>query len=136
MDHDWILDWRGKKNLQKTFGHCWRNLKRSSFLNDIMKLLIIFLVYSGLWIMWEKVLILRRHLLQFLRMGNSLAVPWLGLDVFTAEGSGSIPGRGTKIPQATQHGQKKKKKKKNLRTKCHGICKLLSNDSARKSVYI
>ena len=33
-------------------------------------------------------------------MGNSLAVQWLGLSAFTAEGSGSIPGWGTKILQA------------------------------------
>ena len=32
--------------------------------------------------------------------GNSLAVQWLGLGAFTAVGPGSIPGRGTKIPQA------------------------------------
>ena len=34
-------------------------------------------------------------------LGNSLAVQWLGLQVFTAftaEGTGSIPGGGTKIP--------------------------------------
>ena len=41
--------------------------------------------------------------------GNSLVVQWLGLCVFTAECAGSIPGWGTKIPQAMQHGQKKKK---------------------------
>ena len=40
--------------------------------------------------------------------GNSLAVQRLGLCTLTAEGPGLIPGRGTKIPQATQHGQKKK----------------------------
>ena len=45
------------------------------------------------------------------REGNSLVVQWLGLGGLTAEGPGSIPGRGTKISQATQHGQKKKKKK-------------------------
>ena len=38
--------------------------------------------------------------------GNSLAVQWLGLRAFTAEGTGSIPGRGVKIPQAVQHSQK------------------------------
>ena len=38
--------------------------------------------------------------------GNSLAVQWLGLLALTAEGPGSIPGPGTKIPQATQRGQK------------------------------
>ena len=32
--------------------------------------------------------------------GNSLLVQWIGLCVFTAEGADSIPGRGTKIPQA------------------------------------
>ena len=43
--------------------------------------------------------------------GNSLAVQWLRLHAFTAEGLGLIRGRGTKIPQATWHGPKKKKKK-------------------------
>ena len=42
--------------------------------------------------------------------GNSLVVQCLGLGALTAEGPGSIPCRGTKIPQAVQHGQKKKKK--------------------------
>ena len=45
-------------------------------------------------------------------IGNSLVVQWLGLCAFTAEGQGSVPGQGTKIPQAKWHGQKKKKKKK------------------------
>ena len=39
-------------------------------------------------------------------IGNSLAVQWLGLGTFTAEGLGSVPGRGTKI----LHVAKKKKK--------------------------
>ena len=34
------------------------------------------------------------------RIGNSLMVQWLRLSAFTAEGPGSIPGQGTKIPQA------------------------------------
>ena len=42
---------------------------------------------------------------------NSLAVQWLGLRDFTAKGPGSIPGRGTKIPQAAWCGPKLKKKK-------------------------
>ena len=42
-------------------------------------------------------------------LGTSLAVQWVGLSTFTAEGPGSIPGWGTKIPQAAQRGQKKKK---------------------------
>ena len=37
--------------------------------------------------------------------GNSLAVPWSGLCAFLAEGAGSIPGWGTKIPQAARRGQ-------------------------------
>lgn len=40
------------------------------------------------------------------KLGISLAVKWLGLCTFTAEGVGSIPGCGTKIVQAMQRGQK------------------------------
>ena len=43
-----------------------------------------------------------------IKEGNSLVVQWLGLIAFTAEGPGSFPGRGTKIPQAAQCGQKNK----------------------------
>ena len=43
-------------------------------------------------------------------MGTSLAVQWLGLHASTAAGTGSIPGRGTKIPQAGWRGQKHKNK--------------------------
>ena len=46
-----------------------------------------------------------------LTLGYSLAVQWLGLQALTAKGAGSIPGQGTKILQATQPGQKKKKKR-------------------------
>ena len=45
-------------------------------------------------------------------LGNSLVVQWLGLHSLTAKDVGSIPSRGTKIPQAKQYGQKKKKKRK------------------------
>ena len=47
---------------------------------------------------------------------TSLAVQWLRLHASTARGTGSIPGRGTKIPHAMQCSQqlKKKKKKKGL----------------------
>ena len=44
-----------------------------------------------------------------MNMGNSLAVPWLGLCSFTAKGLGSILGQGTKIPQAPRYSQKTKK---------------------------
>ena len=46
-------------------------------------------------------------------VGTSLAVPWLTLRAPTAGGVGSIPGQGTKIPHATQCGQKTKQSKKN-----------------------
>ena len=36
--------------------------------------------------------------------GNSLAVQLVGFGAFTAEGWGSILGRGTKIPQASRRG--------------------------------
>jgi len=36
-------------------------------------------------------------------------IQWLRLQVFIAEGTDSIPRWGTKIPQAMQQGQKKKK---------------------------
>ena len=39
--------------------------------------------------------------------GNSLAAQWLGFHTFTAKGVGSVPGQGTKIPQAMWCGQKK-----------------------------
>ena len=40
--------------------------------------------------------------------GTSLVVQWLRLCASTAEGVGSIPSGGTKIPHASQHGQRKK----------------------------
>ena len=42
--------------------------------------------------------------------GASLVVQWLRLCTFNADSTGSIPGQGTNIPHAMQHGQKKKKK--------------------------
>ena len=47
-------------------------------------------------------------------LGNSLAVQWLGLPAFTAEGLSLIPGWGSKIPQAVGPKKEKKKKKKFL----------------------
>ena len=43
-------------------------------------------------------------------VGNFLAVQWLGLGIFTAEGTGSVPGWGTNIPQAARCGQTNKQK--------------------------
>ena len=42
---------------------------------------------------------------------NSLAVQWLGLQAFTAEALGSVPGVGTEIPSNIMEVAKKKKKK-------------------------
>ena len=44
--------------------------------------------------------------------GTSRVVQWLRLCASIAGGTGSIPGRGTKIPHGPRCGQKKKKKKK------------------------
>ena len=38
---------------------------------------------------------------------NSLVVQWLGLHALTVEDPNSIPGGGTKFPQAAQCSQKK-----------------------------
>ena len=46
------------------------------------------------------------------RIGNSLAVQWLGLHVLTAKGLGSVPGQGTRIPQAKWCSPKQNKQKK------------------------
>ena len=43
---------------------------------------------------------------------NSLAVQWLELHAFTAEGAGSIPGWGTKIPKAVVKKIKSQKKER------------------------
>ena len=42
--------------------------------------------------------------------GNSLVVQWLGLRALTTERLGSIPGRGTKTPQAVQPKTNKQNK--------------------------
>ena len=46
--------------------------------------------------------------------GTSLAVQWLILYTSTAEGAGSIPGPGTKIPHASWCGQLFKDKNKQM----------------------
>ena len=50
---------------------------------------------------WKKVFI-----------GTSLAVQWFRRQASTSGGLGSIPGQGTKIPNAVQCSKKKKKKTK------------------------
>ena len=55
-------------------------------------------------------------LAQELTLGNSLVVQWLGVRALTAEGPVSMPGQGTKIPQAVWHGQKETKQKNKKQT--------------------
>ena len=51
-------------------------------------------------------------------VGNSRAVQWLGFCTFTAEGMGSIPGRGTKVLQAKWPKTQNKQSKNNV---CVGL---------------
>ena len=44
--------------------------------------------------------------------GSSLVVQWLRLHTSTAEGTGSMPGRGAKISHAVWCDQKEKKQRK------------------------
>ena len=60
--------------------------------------------------------------------GNSLAVQWLGLHAFTAEGEGSIPGWGTRVPKAAWCRKKKKPKhNKGQKTKTRQNTQTVSN---------
>ena len=56
--------------------------------------------------------------------GNSLAVQRLGLHALTAEDLGSIPGQGTKIPQALWRGHKTKQNKTITKKQKQGIWKV------------
>ena len=47
---------------------------------------------------------------------NSLAVQWLGLYIFTAEGVSLIPGWGTKILQVVWFDQNKTKQKPSIQS--------------------
>ena len=58
-------------------------------------------IYKGKGTRVAKTILLKKN-----KVGNSLAVQWLGLHPFTAEGPGSIPGWGARIPQAARCGQK------------------------------
>jgi len=54
-------------------------------------------------------------------LGNSMVVQWLGHQAFIVEGTGSIFGKGTKIPQALLQGHKgkeRKSKKGNIPNNC------------------
>ena len=45
--------------------------------------------------------LIKKKKLKNIILRNSLVVQWLGLDALTARAPGSIPTRGTKIPQAS-----------------------------------
>ena len=53
-----------------------------------------------------------QYLVKIVDSGSSLEVQWFGLVAFTAVALGSVLGKGTKILQASEHGLKKKKRKK------------------------
>ena len=61
---------------------------------------------------------LEDHLAASLKMnhtlGTSLVVQWLRLRAPNAGDTSLIPSQGTKIPHATQHGQKRKKYRQKL----------------------
>ena len=66
-------------------------------------------------------------------MPESLALQWLGLCSLTAKGPSSIPGQGTKIPQAAgtaeknnNNKEKEKEIKRNAICLPRGICELLA----------
>ena len=67
-----------------------------------------------------------------MNIGNSLAAQWLRLFVLTAEGLSSISGQGTKIPQASRWGKKKKKKKE--RAEARGGCRWKEVKKQNKTV--
>ena len=50
---------------------------------------------------------LELNMIEISHLGNFLAVLWLGLCTSMAGGKGSIPGQGTKIPQATREREKR-----------------------------
>ena len=64
---------------------------------------------SGDWLHNNVTIINITEHLKIVKLGNSLAVQWLGLCTFTAEFGGSVPGQGTKITQTAWCGKKKKK---------------------------
>ena len=57
----------------------------------------------------DRVFRICKEFLQLKNKRNSMIVQRLGLHTVTAEDDGAIPGRGTKILQASWHGHQKKK---------------------------
>ena len=101
--------------------HCWEILgqKNWNFLfPQSLISVVIKLLFHGVYQCLRLLLLMEAsetnvkllHSSKILLSGTSLAVQWLGLCALTAEGPGSIPGQGTKIPQASRCSKKKKKK--------------------------
>ena len=64
------------------------------------------LCFPSLFSSCSPVFNLKTPILKFADPKSSLAVQWLGLHAenFTAKGVGSVPGQGTKVPQASWQG--------------------------------
>ena len=74
---------------------------------NIATVLVVELVFLKIYTEFRE---LKTFYCKMLPLGwNFLAVQWLGLHASTAEGMGSIPGQGTKIPHAVRYGLRKKK---------------------------
>ena len=54
----------------------------------------------------------RLNIQEKVELGTSLVVQWLRLHASNAGGTGSVPGKGTKIPHVVRCGKKKKKNRK------------------------
>ena len=59
----------------------------------------------------ERYFSFKEQLTNYSYLGSPLAVQWLGLSAFTAQGLGSVPCWGTKTLQAAWRGPKKQKQK-------------------------
>ena len=62
-----------------------------------------------------------------MRRGNSLAVQWLGLCTFTAEGRGSVPGGELRCPKPRSMAEKKKREDMAVQDQLAGAAQQLSS---------
>ena len=103
----WRIPWTDKPGVLKSMGHKELDMidikwPRVWLLSQTAWLRILFCHLLWPWANYLSLGFIFHSVKQGL--GNALAVYWLGLSVFTAEGPGSVLGQGTKIPQATWHG--------------------------------
>ena len=64
---------------------------------------------ENIFVIKKKKIYLFNYTYKTCKVGNSLAVQWLGLGASTAGFPVSIHGRGTEISHAAEHGQNKDK---------------------------